>query len=230
MHIALRASADEVYNVDGENVVPAVHKVLNQIKSFSESVRSGEWKGVTGKPITNIVAIGIGGSYLGANFVYEALHTDGEASSFAQGRQLRFLANVDPVGCSRALEGLNPETTLAIVISKTFTTRETILNARTVRQWFVKSLGSGKDVVAKHMVAVSTNLKDVAAFGIDAEKGTFAFWDWGQPHRAHITQTTNERWRTLVAKNKRHGGENCANHSSAICPSFFLLQSVVVIP
>lgn len=180
MHIALRAAPDEVYNVDGENVVPGVHAVLNQIRDFSNAVRSGSWKGVTGKAITNIVAIGIGGSYLGANFVYEALHTDKEASGFAAGRQLRFLANVDPVGSARALEGLNPETTIAIVISKTFTTRETLLNAKTVRAWFVKALGNGADVVAKHMVAVSTNLKDVAAFGIDAQKGTFAFWDWGQ--------------------------------------------------
>ncbi len=89
-----------------------------------------------------------------------------------------FLANVDPVGSARALEGLDPETTLAIVISKTFTTRETLLNARTVRSWLRAKLGDGADVVAKHMVAVSTNLKDVAAFGIDAQKGTFAFWDW----------------------------------------------------
>lgn len=178
MHIALRAAADEVYNVDGKNVVPDVHAVLTQMKEFSQSVRSGHWKGATGKAITSIVAIGIGGSYLGANFVYEALHTDKESAAYAKGRELRFLANVDPVGSARALEGLNPETTLAIVISKTFTTRETLLNARTVRSWLTKALGTSADVVSKHMVAVSTNLKDVAAFGIDAQKGTFAFWDW----------------------------------------------------
>ena len=180
MHIALRSSPDEVYNVDGENVVPHVHKVLNQIRDFSLAVRSGTWKGATGKPLTSVVAIGIGGSYLGANFVYESLHTDAESATAAKGRQLRFLANVDPVGAARALEGLDPETTLAIVISKTFTTRETLLNARTVRSWFNAhpKLAGKKDTVSKHMVAVSTNLKDVAAFGIDAEKGTFAFWDW----------------------------------------------------
>ncbi len=168
----------QVYKVDGENVVPAVHTVLNQIRDFSEAIRSGAWKGATGKTLTSVVAIGIGGSYLGANFVYEALHTDATSAAAAKGRQLRFLANVDPVGSARALEGLDPETTLAIVISKTFTTRETILNARTVRAWLRAKLGDGADVVAKHMVAVSTNLKDVAAFGIDAKKGTFAFWDW----------------------------------------------------
>jgi len=178
MHIALRASQDEEYVVNGENVVPHVHQVLRQIRDFSHAVRSGAWKGATGKQLTNVVAIGIGGSYLGANFVYEALHTDPEAAGQALGRNLRFLANVDPVAVSRALEGLDPATTLAIVISKTFTTRETLLNARTVRKWLTKALGDKPEVVRKHMVAVSTNLKDVAAFGIDAEKGTFAFWDW----------------------------------------------------
>jgi len=178
MHIALRSAENEVYKVDGENVVPAVHAVLKQIREFSDAVRSGAWTGATGKKLTNVVAIGIGGSYLGANFVYEALHSDAESSKAAAGRQLRFLANVDPVGSARALEGLDPATTLAIVISKTFTTRETILNARTVRDWLKKGLGNGADVVAKHMVAVSTNLKEVESFGIDAKKGTFAFWDW----------------------------------------------------
>jgi glucose-6-phosphate isomerase len=158
--------------------VSQVHKVLHQIRDFSAAVRSGQWKGATGKPLTQVVAIGIGGSYLGANFVAESLHTDKTAASFAQGRELRFLANVDPVASVRSLEGLNPETTLAIVISKTFTTRETILNARTVRAWLQKALGKDAAVVAKHMVAVSTNLKEVSKFGIDAEKGAFAFWDW----------------------------------------------------
>jgi glucose-6-phosphate isomerase len=149
----------QTYKVDGENVVPAVHAVLKQIREFSDAVRSGAWKGCTGKKLTSVVAIGIGGSYLGANFVYESLHTDADSAAAAKGRQLRFLANVDPVGSARALEGLDPETTLAIVISKTFTTRETILNARTVRSWLQKNLGDAPEVVGKHMVAVSTNLK-----------------------------------------------------------------------
>ena len=175
MHIALRASKSESYTVDGEDVVPAVHKVIDKINAFAEKVRSGQWKGATGQPITAVVAIGIGGSYLGANFVYEAMRTDKSAAKEAEGRELRFLANVDPVGVTRALEGLKPETTLAIVISKTFTTRETMLNARTVRRWFVSSLG--EQSIAQHMVACSTNLKDVKAFGINPDNA-FEFWDW----------------------------------------------------
>lgn len=164
--------------VDGSNVVPGVHSVLNQIRSFSSAVRDGSWLGVTGKKLTSVVAIGIGGSYLGANFVSESLHDDPECSKAAHGRQLRFLANVDPVAVARALESLDPATTLVVVISKTFTTRETLLNAKTVKAWLVKGLGSSADVIKKHMVAVSTNSKDVSDFGIDASKGMFAFWDW----------------------------------------------------
>ena len=175
MHIALRGAKSDSYVVDGEDVVPAVHAVIDKINAFSERVRSGQWKGATGKPITAVVAIGIGGSYLGANFIYEALRTDKSAAKEAEGRELRFLANVDPVGVTRAIEGLHPETTLAIVISKTFTTRETMLNARTIRRWFVDALG--EQSVARHMVACSTNLKDVKAFGID-EENAFGFWDW----------------------------------------------------
>ena len=175
MHVALRASKSDSYTVDGENVVPAVHKVIDKIDAFAQKLRSGQWKGATGKPITAVVAIGIGGSYLGANFVYEAMRTDKSAAKEAEGRELRFLANVDPVGVTRAIEGLKPETTLAIVISKTFTTRETMLNARTIRRWFVSELG--EQSVAQHMVACSTNLKDVKAFGINPDNA-FEFWDW----------------------------------------------------
>ena len=175
MHIALRAAKGDSYTVDGEDVVPAVHRVIDKINAFSDKLRSGQWKGATGKPITAVVAIGIGGSYLGANFVYEAMRTDKSAAKEAEGRELRFLANVDPVGVTRALEGLKPESTLAIVISKTFTTRETMLNARTVRRWFVSELG--EQSIAQHMVAVSTNLKDVKAFGINPDNA-FEFWDW----------------------------------------------------
>eukprot|EP00823_Brevimastigomonas_motovehiculus_P002500 TRINITY_DN1526_c0_g1_i1.p1 TRINITY_DN1526_c0_g1~~TRINITY_DN1526_c0_g1_i1.p1 ORF type:complete len:598 (-),score=114.87 TRINITY_DN1526_c0_g1_i1:329-2044(-) len=174
-HAALRAAASDVYKVDGVNVVPAVHKVLKQIQSFSETIRSGEWKGATGKALTSTVSIGIGGSYLGAEFVAESLHTEPTAAKASQGRSLRFLANVDPVGVTRALESLDPETTLVVIVSKTFTTPETMLNARSCREWIVKALG--KEAVAKHMVAVSTNLKLVSQFGIDP-KNTFEFWDW----------------------------------------------------
>ena len=175
MHIALRASASDHYTVDGRNVVPDVRGVIDKISHFANRVRSGEWKGATGQPITAVVAIGIGGSYLGANFVYEALRTDKTAAKEAAGRELRFLANVDPVGVTRALEGLKPESTLAIVISKTFTTRETMLNARTIRRWFTSALGESS--IASHMVACSTNVKDVKAFGIDPNNA-FEFWDW----------------------------------------------------
>lgn len=174
-HTALRANSDEVYNVDGTNVVPEVHDVLQQIQKFSQDIRSGAWKGATGKALTDVVSIGIGGSYLGGEFVSEALRTDPDAKQNAQGRRIRFLANVDPIDVARALEGLNPETTLVIVISKTFTTPETMLNARTLRQWIVDHLG--ENAVAKHMVAVSTSLKLVSDFGIDP-KNAFRFWDW----------------------------------------------------
>ncbi len=175
LHVALRAAKGTKIVVDGQDVVPAVLKVQADIKKFSDAVRTGKWKGATGKKLTDVVAIGIGGSYLGPEFVYEALRTDPACAKASAGRRLRFLANVDPIDVSRALEGLNPATTLVVVISKTFTTAETMLNARTVRAWLVKSLGA--KAVAKHMVAVSTNLKDVEAFGIDP-KNAFGFWDW----------------------------------------------------
>lgn len=175
LHTALRADAKSKVVVDGVNVVAEVHQVLKHIKTFSDRVRSGKHKGATGKKLTDIVAIGIGGSYLGPEFVHEALRTDPNCMKAATGRRLRFLANIDPVDVTRALEGLDPATTLVVVISKTFTTAETLLNARTVRAWLVKKLG--KNAVAKHMVAVSTNLKDVEAFGINPDN-TFGFWDW----------------------------------------------------
>ena len=175
LHIALRADAKTKIVIDGVDQVAEVHKVLKQIKGFSDKVRSGKWKGATGKKLTDVVAIGIGGSYLGPEFVYEALKTDPVAAKAAKGRRLRFLANVDPIDVTRALDGLEPATTLVVVISKTFTTAETMLNAKTLRAWLVKKLG--QKAVAKHMVAVSTNLKDVEAFGIDP-KNAFGFWDW----------------------------------------------------
>ncbi|XP_078430425.1 sugar isomerase (SIS) family protein [Wolffia australiana] len=175
LHAALRAARDAVIYSDGCNVVPDVWSVLDKIKSFSESVRNGSWVGATGKALTDVVSVGIGGSFLGPLFVHTALQTDGEASHSAKGRELRFLANVDPVDVARSIAGLNPETTLVVVVSKTFTTAETMLNARTLREWISSALGA--QAVAKHMVAVSTNIELVEKFGIDPNNA-FAFWDW----------------------------------------------------
>ncbi|KAI9119106.1 hypothetical protein K1719_009781 [Acacia pycnantha] len=175
LHVALRAPRDAVIQSDGKNVVPEVWKVLDKIQEFSERVRSGSWVGATGKALKDVVAIGIGGSFLGPLFVHTALQTDPEAIESARGRQLRFLANVDPIDVARNITGLNPETTLVVVVSKTFTTAETMLNARTLREWISSSLGPS--AVAKHMVAVSTNLTLVEKFGIDPNNA-FAFWDW----------------------------------------------------
>ena len=175
LHVALRAADGTSIIVDGQDVVPPVIAVQEQIKAFSDAVRAGTWKGATGKALTDVVAIGIGGSYLGPEFVYEALRTDKVCAKAATGRRLRFLANIDPIDVTRALDGLDPATTLVVVISKTFTTAETMLNARTVRAWLVKTLGA--KAVAKHMVAVSTNLPEVEKFGIDPAN-VFGFWDW----------------------------------------------------
>uniref|UniRef100_A0A0D9ZDU4 Glucose-6-phosphate isomerase n=1 Tax=Oryza glumipatula TaxID=40148 RepID=A0A0D9ZDU4_9ORYZ len=175
LHVALRAPRDEVINSNGVNVVPEVWGVKDKIKQFSETFRSGSWVGATGKALTNAVSVGIGGSFLGPLFVHAALRTDPEAAESAKGRQLRFLANVDPVDVARSIKDLDPETTLVVVVSKTFTTAETMLNARTLKEWIVSSLGP--DAVAKHMIAVSTNLELVEKFGIDP-KNAFAFWDW----------------------------------------------------
>jgi len=139
-------------------------------------VRSGEFKGHTGKPLTSVLAIGIGGSFLGCEFVFEALKTDPEANEAAAGKQLKFLANVDPIDVKRALNNLCAETTLVLVLSKTFTTAETMLNAKTVKDWLIKELGS-PDCVSKHMAACSTALDKTKAFGID-DANVFGFWDW----------------------------------------------------
>ena len=175
LHMALRASADTSIIVDGVDVVAQVHEVLGQIRVFSEEIRSGKRRGATGQALTDVIAIGIGGSYLGPEFVNEALRTEPACVVTAQGRRLRFLANVDPIDVSRALSDLDPATTLVVVVSKTFTTAETMLNARTVRAWLTAALGT--KATAKHMVAVSTNLKEVTAFGIDPAN-VFGFWDW----------------------------------------------------
>ena len=179
-HIALRAPRAGACEVDGVDVAPAVHAVLDAIAAFSRKVRDGEHLGATGKPLTDVVSIGIGGSYLGPEFVYEALRHDAAGKAAAAGRRLRFLANVDPVDLARALEGLDPETTLVIICSKTFTTAETMLNARTVKRVFEKAMGgraSAADVAAQHIVACSANVAGAQAFGIKAEN-VFGFWDW----------------------------------------------------
>lgn len=159
LHMALRAPADAAITVDGVNVSADVHNVLGRIRTFTDAVRSGKHVGATGKPLKDIVSIGIGGSYLGVEFVYEALRADPTAAASAGGRRLRFLANVDPVDVTRALDGLDPETTLVVIISKTFTTAETMLNARTVKSWLLKGLaGKAEDakIVSHHVAAVST--------------------------------------------------------------------------
>merc|ERR1719282_199861 len=176
LHVALRAPKDRVITVDGKNVVLEVHSVLDAIKTFSDKVRSGNFKGHTGKPLTDVLCIGIGGSFLGVEFVYEAWKTDPKCAEAAKGRRLKFLANVDPIDVKRALEGYSAETTLVIVISKTFTTAETMLNARTIKDWLVKELGTDA-AIAKHVVACSTALDKTKAFGIDSEN-VFGFWDW----------------------------------------------------
>ncbi|PSR99688.1 Glucose-6-phosphate isomerase, partial [Actinidia chinensis var. chinensis] len=175
LHVALRAPRDADIKCDGKNVVPDVWQVLDKIKEFSERVRSGSWVGATGKALKDVISIGIGGSFLGPLFVHTALQTEPEAIECARGRQLRFLANVDPVDVARNITGMNPETTLVVVVSKTFTTAETMLNARTLREWISSALGP--KAVAKHMIAVSTNLPLVEKFGIDPNNA-FAFWDW----------------------------------------------------
>eukprot|EP00753_Platysulcus_tardus_P004987 PLAT12812.1.p1 GENE.PLAT12812.1~~PLAT12812.1.p1 ORF type:complete len:582 (+),score=301.19 PLAT12812.1:252-1748(+) len=183
MHVALRAPKGKVLKVDGEDVVPAVHAVLDRVDTFSTAIRAGELTGVTGKPLTAVVSIGIGGSYLGPEFVYEALRSDPEGSAAAEGRKLRFLANVDPIDVTRALDGLDWETTLVCVVSKTFTTAETMLNARTLRKWLLDGAAAHEDdiaeadVTSRHIIAVSANVAGAEAFGINPDN-VFGFWDW----------------------------------------------------
>ena len=171
LHVALRAPKGESIVVDGEDVVPEVHRVLEKMANFSTRVRSGEWTGYTGKRMRTIVNIGIGGSDLGPYMAYDAL-------KFFSDRNLtaRFVSNVDSNEFVAATRDLDPAETLFIVSSKTFTTQETLTNARSARQWCVHALGS-EDAVAKHFVAVSTNTQEVEKFGIDTAN-MFEFWDW----------------------------------------------------
>ncbi|MGW8991110.1 glucose-6-phosphate isomerase [Streptomyces zhihengii] len=172
LHTALRAPRDAVIEVDGENVVPAVHAVLDRMAAFSERIRSGEWTGHTGRRIRNVVNIGIGGSDLGPAMAYEVLrsYTDRELT-------FRFVSNVDGADLHEAVRDLDPAETLFIVASKTFTTIETITNATSARQWLLSGLDAGPEAVAKHFVALSTNAEKVSGFGIDTAN-MFEFWDW----------------------------------------------------
>ena len=171
LHVALRAPKGESIFVDGEDVVPGVHAVLDKMAAFADRVRSGAWKGHTGKRIRNVVNIGIGGSDLGPVMAYEALkHYSQRDLTF------RFVSNVDGTDFAEAVQDLDAEETLFLVASKTFTTLETMTNAHTARDWSLAKLGDEK-AVAKHFVAISTNAKEVAKFGIDTEN-MFGFWDW----------------------------------------------------
>jgi glucose-6-phosphate isomerase len=172
LHVALRAPKDEKIFVDGKNVVPEVHAVLDKMSAFSNRLRSGAWKGHTGKRIKNIVNIGIGGSDLGPVMAYEALkHYSDRSLTF------RFVSNVDGIDFVEATHDLDPAETLFIVSSKTFTTLETMTNAESARDWLLKGLDGNPKAVAKHFVAVSTNAEKVSAFGIDTAN-MFGFWDW----------------------------------------------------
>ncbi|MFD8594027.1 glucose-6-phosphate isomerase [Kitasatospora sp. NPDC059646] len=172
LHTALRAPRGAVIEVDGENVVPAVHAVLDKMADFSERVRSGAWTGHTGKRIRNVVNIGIGGSDLGPAMAYEVLrsYTDRDLT-------VRFVSNVDGADLHEAVRDLDAAETLFIVASKTFTTIETVTNAVAARSWLLEQLGAGEEAVAKHFVALSTNAQGVADFGIDTAN-MFEFWDW----------------------------------------------------
>ena len=172
LHTALRAPAGASVVVDGENVVPQVHAVLDRMAAFCEQVRSGAWKGHSGKAIRNLVNIGIGGSDLGPVMAYEALrHYSRRDMTF------RFVSNVDGTDFAEAVRDLDPAETLFIVSSKTFTTLETMTNAQSAREWWLAGSGADEKSVARHFVAVSTNAKEVARFGIDTAN-MFEFWDW----------------------------------------------------
>jgi len=171
LHVALRADADQPIRVDGMNVVEQVQRVLDQMEGFTDKVRSGEWKGYTGKRITDVVNIGIGGSDLGPRMVTAALDYYRQP-----GLNFHFVSNIDGTHIAQALGQVNPESTLFIIASKTFTTQETLTNAHTARDWFLRG-GAGEADVARHFVALSTNEPAVRDFGIDPVN-MFAFWDW----------------------------------------------------
>src|SRR5919202_216652 len=172
LHVALRAPRNASIVVDGTDVVAEVHRLLTQVGNFAQQVRSGEWTGFTGRPMANVVNIGIGGSDLGPAMAYEALK-DLRDRSLA----VRFVSNVDGADIWEALRDLDPEATLFIVSSKTFTTIETLTNAATAKEWLLQAAGGDQEAVRRHFVAVSTNEAKVREFGIDPQN-MFAFWDW----------------------------------------------------
>jgi glucose-6-phosphate isomerase len=172
LHVALRAPRGQSIVVDGQNVVPGVHDVLDKMAGFSERVRSGAWKGYTGKRIRNVINIGIGGSDLGPVMAYRALRYYSDRNM-----TFRFVSNVDATDFVEATRDLDPAETLFIVSSKTFTTLETMTNARSARDWSLQAFGGDEKAVARHFVAVSTNAKEVEKFGIDTAN-MFGFWDW----------------------------------------------------
>ncbi|MBC8067654.1 MAG: glucose-6-phosphate isomerase [Deltaproteobacteria bacterium] len=172
MHVALRNRSKRPMRIDGADVMPEVHRVLAKMRAFTDRLRSGNWKGHTNKSISDVVNIGIGGSDLGPVMVTEALRPYWQADLRAH-----FVSNVDGTHLAEVLERVDPERTLFIVASKTFTTQETLTNAKTAREWLLKKLGAGTEAVAKHFVALSTNAAEVTAFGIDPAN-MFEFWDW----------------------------------------------------
>ncbi|CAK51434.1 glucose-6-phosphate isomerase [Eimeria tenella] len=174
LHVALRAPKENKILLEGNNIIEEVHSVLRRIKDFSNKIRSGELRGATGAVLKNLICVGIGGSYLGTEFVVESLRVLKKEES--KGRQIRFLANVDPTDVARSVEGLSPEETLVLIISKTFTTAETILNARSLKHWLLQGIGR-EDQIGLHLCAVSTNLELTAKFGIQDDR-VFGFWDW----------------------------------------------------
>ena len=172
LHVALRAPKEASILVDGKNVVPEVHEMLGRMADFAERVRSGAWKGHTGKRIRNVVNIGIGGSDLGPVMAYEALRHYSDRNLV-----FRFVSNVDGIDFVEATRDLDPAETLFIVSSKTFTTLETMTNAQSARDWLLQGLGGDAKAIASHFVAVSTNAEKVADFGINTDN-MFGFWDW----------------------------------------------------
>ena len=172
LHVALRAPRGASIVVDGENVVPGVHAVLDKMADFCTRVRGGDWRGHTGKRIVNVINVGIGGSDLGPVMAYEALKYYSD-----RGMTFRFVSNIDGTDFAEAVRDLDPAETLFIISSKTFTTLETMTNAHTAREWMLAGLGGDESAVAKHFVAVSTNAQEVAKFGIDTVN-MFEFWDW----------------------------------------------------
>src|SRR6478752_10772362 len=172
LHVALRAPQGEVIETDGADVVPDVHEVLGRMAAFANKIRSREWTAHTGRPIVNIVNIGIGGSDLGPVMAYEALRHYSD-----RGLTLRFVSNVDGTDFAEATQDLDAEETLFLVSSKTFTTLETMTNARTARAWLLEALGGDESAIARHFAAVSTNAEAVSEFGIDTDN-MFGFWDW----------------------------------------------------